>query len=169
LYAHHSIGIDNNVAKSGANALSLTSSQRTKGFTGDGVQTVFNFGTQAQPEYVSYITSVTIDGDTVDAADYSLDNTQLPNTITFAEAPADTSAIVVNYGAELVRITSSQNMIDPNSTLATFSAGTSLKSGTEFIEFSNGLRLYISNTTGGPNPATVPEGSIGIGWVDSQS
>ena len=41
-------------------------------------------------------------------------------------------------------------------------SGTSIKSGTNFIEFSNGKRLYISNTD--PGTTNVPEGSIGIGW-----
>ena len=48
--------------------------------------------------------------------------------------------------------------------LATCDSGTSIKTGTEFVEFSNGLRLYISNTAGGPAVANVPVGSIGIGW-----
>lgn len=46
------------------------------------------------------------------------------------------------------------------SNLATFSNG--VKSGTNFIEFSNGLRLYIS--TSSPGTSGVPVGSIGIGW-----
>jgi hypothetical protein len=44
--------------------------------------------------------------------------------------------------------------------LATFSNG--VKSGTNFIEFSNGLRLYIS--TSSPGTSGIPVGSIGIGW-----
>lgn len=49
--------------------------------------------------------------------------------------------------------------------LATLGSGTSIKSGTNFIEFSNGLRLYISGTN--PGTSNVPVGSIGIGWVNS--
>ena len=37
----------------------------------------------------------------------------------------------------------------------------SIKSGTNFVEFSNGLRIYISKTA---PTGTIPEGSIGIGW-----
>ena len=47
--------------------------------------------------------------------------------------------------------------------LATLDQGQAYKSGTEFIEFSNGLRLYISNSE--PDPTNVPLGSIGIGWI----
>ena len=36
------------------------------------------------------------------------------------------------------------------------------KSGTEYIVFSNGLRLYISGSA--PSTTNVPVGSIGIGW-----
>ena len=46
--------------------------------------------------------------------------------------------------------------------LATLGSGTSVKSGTNFIEFSNGLRLYISASN--PGTSNVPVGSIGIGW-----
>jgi hypothetical protein len=105
----------------------------------------------------------------VDASNYTLDNSVVPNTLTFVEAPADSAAISVTYGVEYVRISNSKNPVDTTTNLATFSSGSSLKSGTEFIEFSNGLRLYISNTVGGPDPTNVPEGSIGIGWIDSES
>ncbi len=67
-----------------------------------------------------------------------------------------------------VAITTSRNSVDTTN-LMTLNQGTALKSGTEFIEFSNGLRLYISNTPDGPSTANVPEGSIGIGWVESSS
>lgn len=40
--------------------------------------------------------------------------------------------------------------------------GTSIKSGTNFIEFSNGLRLYVSPTE--PPTTNVPVGSLGLGW-----
>ena len=47
--------------------------------------------------------------------------------------------------------------------VAKLAEGTTLKAGTDFIEFSNGLRLYISETE--PTAQDVPVGSIGIGWV----
>lgn len=47
--------------------------------------------------------------------------------------------------------------------LITASNNASYKSGTNFIEFSNGLRLYIQTGTA-PDPTNVPVGSIGIGW-----
>lgn len=52
------------------------------------------------------------------------------------------------------------NMTVNSNNLATFSNG--VRSGTNFIEFSNGLRLYISASN--PGTANVPIGSIGIGW-----
>ena len=70
-------------------------------------------------------------------------------------------------GSYPVAITTSQNAVDASTNLMTLNSGTALKSGTEFIEFSNGLRLYISNTPNGPSTANVPEGSIGIGWVET--
>ena len=45
---------------------------------------------------------------------------------------------------------------------ATLGTNQSIKSGTNFIEFSNGLRLYISASD--PGTTNVPVGSIGIGW-----
>ena len=47
--------------------------------------------------------------------------------------------------------------------LATLGNGQSVKLGTNFIEFSNGLRLYIEGGQG-PGTTNVPTGSIGIGW-----
>lgn len=46
--------------------------------------------------------------------------------------------------------------------LATFSNG--IKSGTNFIEFSNGKRLYIETDPTKVPTSGVPVGSIGIGW-----
>ena len=60
-----------------------------------------------------------------------------------------------------VSVTANQATTD-STKLATFAAGTSIKTGTNFIEFANGLRLYISATN--PGTAGVPDGSIGIGW-----
>ena len=60
-----------------------------------------------------------------------------------------------------VNITAAQATSDTTK-LATFANGTSLKVGTNFIEFGNGLRLYISGTN--PGTSGVPDGSIGIGW-----
>lgn len=48
--------------------------------------------------------------------------------------------------------------------LATLGSGTSIKSGTNFIEFSNGLRLYILAPGSTPPTSNVPVNSIGIGW-----
>ncbi len=45
-----------------------------------------------------------------------------------------------------------------------FTAGGRIKSGTDYVEFGNGLRLYISATQ--PTDSDVPVGSIGIGWTD---
>lgn len=45
-----------------------------------------------------------------------------------------------------------------------FTAGDRVKSGTNYIEFGNGLRLYISATE--PTGSDIPVGSIGIGWTD---
>lgn len=45
-----------------------------------------------------------------------------------------------------------------------FTAGGRVKSGTNYVEFGNGLRLYISATA--PTDKDVPVGSIGIGWTD---
>lgn len=66
-------------------------------------------------------------------------------------------------GSYPISITTSQNSDDNTTNLATLQANQAYKSGTDFIEFSNGLRLYISNTA--PDPTNVPVGSIGIGWV----
>lgn len=43
-------------------------------------------------------------------------------------------------------------------------AGGRVKSGTNYIEFGNGLRLYISAKE--PTGSDIPAGSIGIGWTD---
>lgn len=72
-----------------------------------------------------------------------------------------------NIGGNTVTITGTNPVsigtsVTNGTNLATLLNNTSIKSGTNFIEFSNGLRLYIS----GDNPGTtnVPVGSIGIGW-----
>lgn len=67
--------------------------------------------------------------------------------------------LTVNPGASGVSITETETQ---GTKLATLGNGTSVKSGTNFYEFSNGLRLYISTTS--PGSANVPVGSIGIGW-----
>lgn len=46
-----------------------------------------------------------------------------------------------------------------------FTAGGRLKSGAVFIEFSNGMRLFISPTN--PGTADAREGDVGIGWPES--
>lgn len=45
---------------------------------------------------------------------------------------------------------------------AEFKFNKPIKSGADYIVFSNGLRLYVSGTA--PSPNGVPIGSIGIGW-----
>ena len=80
-----------------------------------------------------------------------------------------TNQVINNLGTAKLTLTGTNTVgISTSNTngtnLATLDAGDSIKSGTEFIEFSNGLRLYISNTLGGPDTANVPAGSIGIGW-----
>lgn len=79
---------------------------------------------------------------------------------------------LTELGTKSLKITNSQGnnpvsittTVTNGTNLATSNSGTSFKTGTEFIEFSNGLRLYISNTAGGPSTTNVPVGSIGIGW-----
>lgn len=51
-----------------------------------------------------------------------------------------------------------------NSNVIKADTGTGLKSGTDFIEFSNGLRLYILKSNQTIPTTNVPVGSIGIGW-----
>lgn len=36
------------------------------------------------------------------------------------------------------------------------------KSGNDYIQIPNGLRLYISSTA--PTDADIPDGSVGLGW-----
>ena len=38
------------------------------------------------------------------------------------------------------------------------------ESKANYIEFKNGLRLYISSTE--PTDTDIPDGSIGVGWSD---
>ena len=54
------------------------------------------------------------------------------------------------------------NMTVNSNNLATFSNG--VRSGTNFIEFSNGKRLYIETDSTKVPTSGVPVGSIGIGW-----
>ncbi|MBO4543265.1 MAG: hypothetical protein J5725_08815 [Bacteroidales bacterium] len=67
--------------------------------------------------------------------------------------------LTINPGTDGVSFTTTTTQ---GTKLATLGTGTSIKSGTNFIEFSNGLRLYISPTN--PGNTNVPVGSIGIGW-----
>jgi hypothetical protein len=48
--------------------------------------------------------------------------------------------------------------------MVTTDNGSTFKAGTNFIEFSNGLRLYILGKGATPPTTNVPVGSIGIGW-----
>lgn len=68
--------------------------------------------------------------------------------------------LTINPGANGISITSTTTT--GTTKLAALSSGTSIKSGTQFIELVNGLRLYISTTT--PGTTDIPVGSIGIGW-----
>lgn len=77
-------------------------------------------------------------------------------TNTLTESGAD--KITVTGTASVSMTTSTHNGTD----LLTVESGSSIKSGTDFIEFANGLRLYISSTE--PSTTGVPIGSIGIGW-----
>ena len=75
---------------------------------------------------------------------------------------ADTFRIKAGSSPDVsVSVTANKATTD-NTKLATFDAGTTIKTGTNFIEFANGLRLYISATN--PGTVGVPDGSIGIGW-----
>ena len=78
----------------------------------------------------------------------------ITNTVT--ESGANKLTIT---GTNSVSMTATANM---GTNLATMGTNQSIKSGTNFIEFSNGLRLYISPTS--PGTTNVPTGSIGIGW-----
>lgn len=78
----------------------------------------------------------------------------ITNTVT--ESGANKLTIT---GTNAVSMTATANM---GTNLATLGTNQSIKSGTNFIEFSNGLRLYISGTE--PGTSNVPTGSIGIGW-----
>ena len=80
-----------------------------------------------------------------------------------------TNQVISNLGTGKLTLTGTNSVgigtsVTNGTNLATCDSGTSIKAGTEFVEFSNGLRLYISNTAGGPAVANVPVGSIGIGW-----
>ncbi len=70
--------------------------------------------------------------------------------------------ITVNPGSTGVGITTITSGVSSPTPIAKLDSGTSFRSGTNFIEFSNGLRLYI--TTQEPSATDVPVGSIGIGW-----
>lgn len=81
------------------------------------------------------------------------------------------SAKVTVTGSYPVSATTTQHddgtVHDTTTNLLTLDQNSSVKVGTNFIEFGNGLRLYISNSE--PDTANVPEGSIGIGWEASNS
>lgn len=81
------------------------------------------------------------------------------DTTNDAIAEIGATKVTINPGATGVGITTTTSN---NSNVATLDNGTSIKVGTNFIEFSNGKRLYISMTD--PGNTNVPDGSIGIGW-----
>lgn len=64
----------------------------TASYIGTGSQTIFPF--EATEQVIS-VAAVTINGTTEE--NYTLDNTQVPNTITFTEAPPENSTITVEY------------------------------------------------------------------------
>jgi hypothetical protein len=89
-----------------------------------------------------------------------LDEGTIDNTLT---GVASNKVVVRSGGASPydIEITADKNGTENDTNLAKFKAGSSVKVGTQFIEFNNGLRLYISSTAPtGP----IPDGSIGIGW-----
>lgn len=79
------------------------------------------------------------------------------------------AAKVTVTGSYPVSMTTSQNtdVGDTSTDLLTLQQNSSIKVGADFIEFGNGLRLYISNQE--PSTANVPVGSIGIGWDASDN
>ena len=74
---------------------------------------------------------------------------------------------ITEAGANKITVTGNNPVsmtsgVSNSTNVLTLGNGTSIKSGTNFIEFDNGLRLYISSTE--PETTNVPTGSIGIGW-----
>ena len=64
-------------------------------FEGDGTTTVFNF-----VQEVVDVIEVTVAGTELPDTDFTIDNSQTPNTITFNTAPANEAAIVVTFTIE---------------------------------------------------------------------
>jgi hypothetical protein len=84
---------------------------------------------------------------------------------------ANTNSMGNTYKITSVKLTDNSNHIATLSTAAgnrdgatVIAASHGIKSGTNYVEFSNGLRLYIS---GSKPTGSIPDGSIGIGWVNS--
>lgn len=100
-------------------------------------------------------------GERLKAVGTELETTNKIGIDTTNDAIAEIGAakVTINPGATGVGITTTTSN---NSNMATLEANTSIKVGTNFIEFSNGKRLYISMTD--PGNTDVPDGSIGIGW-----
>jgi len=85
---------------------------------------------------------------------------QTTNTIGITNSITEAGANKITVtGNNPVSMTSG---VSNSTNVLTLGNGTSIKSGTNFIEFANGLRLYISSTE--PETTNVPTGSIGIGW-----
>lgn len=89
-------------------------------------------------------------------------------TIGHSDIITDITANTFTLGETYVAtLSTTRNSDDPlGSNLVTPGTDNAYKSGTNFIEFANGLRLYISDTE--PLPEYVPEGSIGIGWAAAE-
>lgn len=64
-------------------------------FEGDGTTTVFNFSQE-----VVDVIEVTVAGTELPDTDFTIDNSQTPNTITFNSAPANEAVIVVSFTTE---------------------------------------------------------------------
>ena len=83
------------------------------------------------------------------------------NTIGITNAVTEAGANKVTLtGTNAVSMTSG---VSNSSNVAILGNGQSIKVGTNFIEFGDGLRFYVAGGQG-PGTANVPTGSIGVGW-----
>ena len=96
------------------------------------------------------------------ATELSTNNRLGVDTTNDGIAEIGATKFTVNPGATGVGVTTITSGVSSPTPIAKLDSGTSFRSGTNFIEFSNGLRLYI--TTQEPSATDVPVGSIGIGW-----
>lgn len=90
----------------------------------------------------------------------------LPNIVSGANGVLDIKGTgTSNIAGDLViakSITANGGTYNANTDDTEFKFNKAVKSGKNYITFSNGLRLYISNTV--PGDTDIPIGSIGIGW-----